>query len=89
MKVQYTKLKVWQGLCPPLGYEFTVVGKVSSDTYMDFRIDINRCNTTDPTCASDAYATAVETAMGSFQMVVAFVNTNINPGSSNYRQFYI
>jgi hypothetical protein len=51
---------------------------------------ISRCNsTTDASCASDAVFGATEAAMGSFTLVLAIVNTNINPGSEDYRQFYL
>ena len=55
LKSTYNKLNMNTGLCPPLGQDFTVEGKVSGDIFKVFRVLVDRCNpATDVTCMSDA-----------------------------------
>ena len=77
-------------LCPPLGHTFTVEGKISDSLYKQFKILVNRCNTTaDPSCMNDTIFAGVEAALGQFVFVVPLINTNINSESSTYKEFYI
>ena len=77
-------------LCPPLGQDFTVEGKVSGDIFKVFRVLVDRCNpATDLTCMSDAAFAATEAAAGMFNLVIPIVNTNVNPGSSVYKEYYL
>ncbi len=71
-----------EGLCPKIGQEFTVQGKVSSPLFKDFKVTISRCNSTsDPTCASDAMFAAVEASVKQFTLVTPIINSNVNPGN--------
>jgi hypothetical protein len=38
---------------------------------------------------NDSVFAAVEASVGRFVMVTAFVNSNINPSSSDYRDYYL
>jgi hypothetical protein len=53
-------------LCPQIGQEFTIKGKYASSTFAQIRINVDRCNTTDPTCASDAVFNSYISALGEF-----------------------
>jgi hypothetical protein len=54
------------------------------------KIGISRCNSTlDPTCAPDAYFTAVENAFGQFPLIIPMVNPEINPNSQDYKTFSV
>lgn len=76
LKEMYGKLKLNIGLCPPLGYEFKLRGKLTSDIFASLQVLVKRCNsTTDPTCAPDAYFSAVEATIGQFPLFPIFVNT--------------
>ena len=60
LKASFSKLGLNRTLCPPLGHQFTVQGKVSGDLFKTFKITVNRCNaTTDPTCLDDATFAAI------------------------------
>ena len=49
-----------------------------------------RCNATaDVTCMDDATFAATEAALGMFTLVTPLINTNINPGNSEYKEFYL
>lgn len=84
----YSKLQLKVGLCPPLGHEFKLKGKLTSDLFAGLQILVKRCNSTiDPTCAPDAYFSAVEASVGQFPLLPIFVNTEINPNSQDYKAF--
>ena len=88
LKSAFHKLNMSMGLCPPLDHEFKVKGKLTSDIFDRLRVVVTRCNTTaDPLCANDSSFAAMEA--GRFQIIVPFVHTNVNPGSENYREFYL
>ena len=38
---------------------------------------------------NDATFAAVEASAGMFNLVVPLINTNINPGNADYKEFYI
>jgi hypothetical protein len=84
------KVPLSHALCPPIGQQAIVKGKLTSDIYAHVAIRVNRCNsTTDPSCMNDSVFAAVEVSVGRFVMVTAFVNSNINPSSSDYRDYYL
>ena len=90
LKTSYTRLRMQNALCPPLGHEFTVEGKVSGDLFKTFKILVDRCNATaDPTCMDDATFAAIESNLGQFSLIIPIINTNINAGSDKYKEFYI
>jgi len=42
-------------LCPPLGQEFKIRGKKTSDIYAQFRVGIEKCNIgADPACVNSS-----------------------------------
>ena len=44
------------GLCPRIGQEITVGGKVTSKKdFFRVKLVVKRCDTKDPTCADDLY----------------------------------
>ncbi len=78
----FERLPMTDGLCPPIGHQFTVQGKLSSAVYKHFKVSITRCNATvDPTCAPDANFSIVEAIIKQFTLVMPIINVNINPGS--------
>ena len=84
------KLPISAALCPPLGQQFEIKGKVSSDLLSYIKFSIHRCDpTTDPTCAPDALFQAYETAFKQFELIVPVINNLVNAGQQNYRSYYL
>lgn len=78
-------------LCPPLGYEFTTGGTITSSLYSQFSIYIKKCDSTvHSNCASTAKITKYQTDVGYFNAVVGIVTTQLNPSfSSDYKNTYV
>ena len=84
------KFPVQDGLCPQRDQQLTVAGTFSSDTYSTLKVQVTRCNsTTDTTCADDATFATQAATYGSFQLILAVIHANINPGSQDYKTYYI
>ena len=58
--------------------------------YKLMRLQINRCNSSiDPTCVNDSTFAGIEATVGRFVMVVATLQTNLNPSSQQYKEPFI
>ena len=89
MNIQ-TNYDLTQSLCPKIGSEVTLAGKLSSHLFGLLRLTVKRCNSTvDPTCANDTVYAAYEAAFGKFDMMIAFVSTIVNPGKQEYKSYYL
>ena len=56
-----------------------VKGKMTSDVFSRLRVVVQRCNNTiDPLCVNDTVFAEMEA--GRFQIVMPFVDSNINAG---------
>ena len=70
-------------LCPPLGYEFTVGGKVISEVSSDFTIAVKKC-TSSSTCINDTTLAAVEASLGQFRLAIPVASTIVNAANKEY-----
>ena len=83
------RIPIHEGLCPPIGSVLNLKGKLSSSDARFMNLTVARCNSTiDPTCANDTMLATIESLMGRFVFLIPFINTNINPGSQQYRKYY-
>lgn len=90
VKSQYTPLYFYQKLCPAIGQQTTLKGKVTSDVFKRFKVTISRCNNTvDPTCISDAMFNSMEAAMNQWMVGIPIINYLLNPSQEEYKDFYI
>ena len=77
-------------LCPQIGQTYSIQGKPSSAVANFLSVVIRRCNTaTDIFCANDTTYSMAEVGVGRFAMAVPFVNVQVNPGSQEYRKYYL
>ena len=77
-------------LCPQLGQQVEVKGKVTSSLYSQLKITVTRCNNTiDPTCMSDAAFNTLETTMKKFTFAFPIFNTMLNPDQQEYKTFFV
>ena len=78
------------GLCPPVGQVLNLQGKASSAQLSALRLDVTRCNSTlDPLCVNDTVFAAYEASVKTFNLIPMYINTNINPRSQNYKQYFL
>ena len=83
------KVPLSMGLCPQIGQNFSVQGKITSELSSFLVVRVKRCNaTTDPLCASDAVFAGIEDSIGTFKLGVPFINVNINADSQEYKKYY-
>jgi hypothetical protein len=86
----YSKFNLNYSLCPPIDYTFEIGGRVTSNVYKQFSVNIQACNNAiNPKCASSAYISGLLSAMGSFTLAVPVVNTIVNANDQEYMQIYI
>ncbi len=72
-----------KGLCPPIGHEFTVGGKPTSNLYSEFMIIVDRCNSTvNANCASDAVLAGFLSTLNDFTLIIPVVSMQFNPGNA-------
>ena len=78
------------GLCPPVGQVLNLQGKASSGHFSILTLDVTRCNSTlDPFCANDTVFAAYEASVKTFDLIPMYINTNINPRSQNYKDYFL
>ena len=84
------RFPIQNGLCPQRNQRMTVAGSFSSDVYTTLKVELTRCNSTaDVTCANDATFATEAALFGSFQLIFAVIHANINPGSQDYKTYFI
>ena len=78
-----------KALCPPIGHQIHLQGKISSENMTQFRIEVSRCNTTtDPTCLNDTMFQMLQSQMKQFVLGIPMVNTQVNPESQQYKKYF-
>jgi len=89
MSSLFTSLNLGNAFCPPLNHTFKVKGKASSDSFIQFRIVISRCNwTIDANCINDTEFAFYEQTYGSFIVDVPLVQTSINADNYKSKSLY-
>jgi hypothetical protein len=90
---KFDQLKISRWLCPPIGAEYNIMGKLTSDDYQLIRIRVAPCNNaTDPNrlCASsEAIQQNFVDNNGYFYFTLYFINTIINPDQPEYKTYYL
>ena len=77
-------------LCPQIGQTYSIQGKPSSAVANFLSVVIRRCDpATDLFCANDTIYNMAELGVGRFVMAIPFVNVQVNPGSQEYKIFYL
>jgi len=79
-------------LCPPLGTQIPIQGKVTSDVFRYSDVRIKKCNDiTDPTrkCRNATEISTYLTANSHFFLNVYFLNSLVNPNSEQYITYYL
>ena len=86
----FNRFQINNSLCPPINSQFQVGGRVTSDIFSTFVLQISNCNSSvNPRCASAAQIAAIQSQLGYFTIGLPMVNTLINAGDSNYVQLYV
>jgi hypothetical protein len=90
---KFDKLKMSGWLCPPIGAEYDILGKLTSDNYQQMLFGIAPCNNaTDPTrkCATpEQIQQNFEYNRGYFYFTFYYINTIINPDQPEYKTYYL
>ena len=85
LRIRYQKVGLSAALCPQLGSELSVQGSGADDVFKVLSFQISRCNSTiDPTCVNDTTFAGIEARVGSFVIVIATLQKNINPSNQQY-----
>ena len=62
------------GLCPQVGQQVTLGGKVASlGDFNKLKLRIKRCNTEDPSCADDKVFKEIASVMKNFYIYIPFI----------------
>lgn len=89
----FDKLRMSGWLCPPLGAQYDIVGKLTSDLYQEVIIGLGPCiNGTDPNsqCATpEQIAQNFADNRGFFYFTFYYINTIINPDQPEYKTYYL
>lgn len=86
----FKRLPISNALCPTLNTKFQVGGRITSDLFSTFVLQVSKCNATaNPRCASDAQIAAIQAQLGYFTIGLPMVNTLINAGDSEYVRLYV
>lgn len=90
VKSVFYKFNMTKSLCPPLNFEFQVGGKPISDISSVLTILVSRCNgSVDPGCVSSSELNSIEAKVNKFTLIVPVINVQLNPGSENYKSYYL
>lgn len=89
----FDKLQVSGWLCPPIGAQYDIVGKYTSDFYKQLVFTVAPCNNaTDPSrpCASQQEIDQLFSDNGDwFYFTYYYINTIINPDQPSYKSYYL
>ncbi len=87
----FKRFTIDYALCPPKGTKLNAQGRITSDIFSQFTVQINKCNTTaNLNCASDPMmAYAQQMSGGYFRVGMPMVTALINPGDKEYVKYYV
>jgi hypothetical protein len=89
----FDKLQMSGWLCPPIGAEYEIFGKYTSDFYKQIIFTVSPCNNaTDPNrpCASQAEIDQLFLDHGDwFYFTFYYINTIVNPDQPTYKSYYL
>lgn len=86
----FKRFPVSNALCPTLDSKFQVGGRVTSDLFSFFALQVSKCDAAvNPRCASDAQIAAIQAQIGYFTIGLPMINTLINAGDQDYFQLYV
>jgi hypothetical protein len=86
----YHQFNISEVLCPPLNYEFIVLGRPTSAVYSEIAVYLSRCDpAVNPKCISSANLANIQAMMGGFTLMVPVISTIVNPGNEIYKQVYL
>ena len=92
IKARYNQLGAHNWLCPPKDYNFTLQGKYTSEISQAILLNVGKCNNSiDPSrpCVNQSIIDAMQANSGRFVLNFYFVNALINPGTSQYLDYYL
>lgn len=89
----FDKLQMPYWMCPPIGASYDLFGKYSADHYQIVGLEVYPCNNaTDPSrpCESQSAVDALFAAnYNSFYFTFYFINSVVNPDSTDYIDYYL
>lgn len=86
----FERFTIGWALCPPIGTNLAVQGRVTSNIFSRFMVSVSKCNSTlNLKCAPAAMMTAIQQEMGFFQLGMPMVTLLINPGDQDYVKYYV
>jgi hypothetical protein len=90
---KFDKLRMSAWLCPPIGAEYNIIGKLTSEKYQQILFGVAPCNNaTDPNrpCASpEAIKQNFADNYGYFYFTFYYINTIINPDQPEFKTYYL
>ena len=82
----------WRRLCPPLDSNFDIFGKLTSNVSKYVEIRVNKCNSSlnsTRTCVNQSQIDNLYSIFGDISVGLFYVNPLINPGNTEYLDYYL